>query len=152
MREPERESATAPIGCVHKGVKIAPHPLRRVALQVAPVVFIDKARRRNRRARRLGAKLGHFISGQRPIDGNEFVILVLAQFLDSFLLAAIAGTVGLPVDGRVFFLCQARLQARTGIVRVSAASTGIDEGIVRGGPRGALFYGARKVGMDRQRP
>src|ERR1700737_4094974 len=69
----------APVGEVEEGVEILLHPGVLIAPEVAPRVVVHEARRRDPGARRVGAQLPHLLFRQRPVDGLELVILVLAH-------------------------------------------------------------------------
>src|SRR5690349_11681824 len=73
------EHATAPVREVKERIEIAVHPRVLVALEAAPVVMVYEAPRGDAGARRIRPKLGHLLFGERPVDGLEFVILVLAH-------------------------------------------------------------------------
>jgi len=51
-RKSQREVTTTPVGRVDISIKVTPHPIGGIAFQIAPVVFVDKTGRRDRRARR----------------------------------------------------------------------------------------------------
>ena len=69
----------APIGDVRERVEVAVHQDGRIALEVAPVISVREARRRDLGAGREGAKLVHLLVVKGAVDRPELVVLVFAH-------------------------------------------------------------------------
>ena len=79
LRQSQKKAAGTPVSGVDVGVEIAFYPVKRIALEVAPMVFIDEAGGGNRRARGAASQLGLLVRGQWSVDCYKFVILVFAH-------------------------------------------------------------------------
>ena len=78
-RQAKHQPPTAPVGEVHVHVEVAGQQLGRVGLQIAPLVLVEEPCRRDLRARRNAPQLRHLCCGQRTVQGDELVRLVLAH-------------------------------------------------------------------------
>ena len=67
-------------------VEPALHQLSGVALEIAPVIVIGETCGGDPRPRRQASQGRPVRLAERPVDGLEFVILVLAQWLTSLVL------------------------------------------------------------------
>ena len=78
-RQTQLQDVGAPVGEVEERVEVLLHPRVLVALEAAPGVVVDEARRRDARPRRVRPQLAHLLRRERPVDRLELVVLVLAH-------------------------------------------------------------------------
>lgn len=78
-RQSQQKAAASPVGGVGMGVEVALYPVERFAFEIAPVIFVDEARGRDRRSRRAASQLGLLLPGKRSVDCGKFVVLVFAH-------------------------------------------------------------------------
>src|SRR5205807_7582895 len=78
-RQPQLKDVGAPIGEVEERVEVFLHPRVFVPPEVAPRIVVYEARRCDPGARRAGAQLSQLLFRQRPVDGLELIILILAH-------------------------------------------------------------------------
>src|SRR5215471_28608 len=75
----EHQPVRAPVGDIDEGIEVAVHQGRGVALEVAPVVRIGEARRRDLGPRGQGPQLTHLLLAEGAVDRAELVILIFAH-------------------------------------------------------------------------
>ena len=76
---PQQQFALAPVRRIHVRIKVALHPVQRVALEVAPVVFVDEVAAADGGAAGALAQLGLLLRAQGLIYRGKFVVLVFAH-------------------------------------------------------------------------
>ena len=90
-RQSQQKAAAPPVGGIDMGVEVALYPVERIAFEVAPVIFVDEARGRDRRARGAASQLSLLLPGKRSVDCSKFVELVFAHvsiFISRAVVAA----------------------------------------------------------------
>ena len=75
----QHELVRAPVREVEEGVEVPLHPGAGIALEVPPLVVVREPGGGDDGARRDGTELLHLALGERPVDGQELVVLVLAH-------------------------------------------------------------------------
>lgn len=78
-RQSQQKAAAPPVGGIDMSVEVAFYPVERIAFEVTPVIFIDEARGRDRRARGAASQLSLLLPGKRSVDCGKFVVLVFAH-------------------------------------------------------------------------
>jgi len=61
------------------GVEIAPHPVQRLAFEIAPVIFVAETAGSDAGAGRIAAQFSLLSRGEGAVHRREFVILVFAH-------------------------------------------------------------------------
>ena len=78
-RDVQHQSMRSPVREVHVCVEVLLDELYRVGLQIAPLVLVPEARRCDLGARRDRAEFRDLLRGERAIERDELVALVLAH-------------------------------------------------------------------------
>ena len=79
QRQTQINSAATEIAGVEVGIKVALHPIKGMAFEIAPLVFIFEMPRADAGAGGAGAEFLLLGFREGPVDGLEFVILIFTH-------------------------------------------------------------------------